>query len=214
MSPTPTTELGIRRAGLDEQVAVATTVAAAFFDDPVTTWLLPHEPTRRALVQPLFELYVAPYLRLGETYRTEDGAAAAVWAPPGSELFEPAEEEAFGAALGELVGPDAERFALLAEIFAQHHPAEPLYYCQFLATVPARQGHGLGSAFLRDMLERADREQVPAYHEATTPRNRALYERHGYETIEEFRLPDGPPLWAMWRAPSSPSSAQGIEGSR
>ena len=43
---------------------------------------------------------------------------------------------------------------------------------------------------------------MPAYHEATTPRNRALYERHGYVTLGEFTLPDGgPPLWRMWREP-------------
>ncbi len=30
---------------------------------------------------------------------------------------------------------------------------------------------------------------MPAYHEATTPRNRALYERHGYVTQGEFTLP-------------------------
>ena len=41
-----------------------------------------------------------------------------------------------------------------------------------------------------------------AYHEATTPRNRALYERHGYVHQGEFVLPDGgPPLWRMWRDP-------------
>lgn len=202
MSLTSTTTPGIHRAGVDATAAVASTVAAAFFDDPVTIWLLPDERTRQALVQPLFELYVAPYIRLGETYLTEDRAGAAVWAPPGSELFDAAGAEAFGSALGDLVGPGAERFAELAEIFEQHHPAEPSYYCQFLATVPQSQGRGLGSAFLRDMLARADRDQIPAYHEATTPRNRVLYERHGYETVGEFTLPDGPTLWPMWREPA------------
>ena len=42
---------------------------------------------------------------------------------------------------------------------------------------------------------------MPAYHEASSPRNRALYERHGYVTQGEFTLPDGPPLWPMWRDP-------------
>jgi hypothetical protein len=43
---------------------------------------------------------------------------------------------------------------------------------------------------------------MPAYHEGTTPRNRALYERHGYVNQGEFTLPDGgPPLWRMWREP-------------
>jgi len=201
MNNASTTDLGIRRVDTDDTVAVATTVAAAFLEDPVTRWLVPDDRRRRQLVQPLFELHVAPYIRLGETYLTADGDGAAVWAPPGAELFSPQEAEAFGVALEELVGPEVARFHQLAETFEQHHPAEPLYYCQFLATVPARQGRGIGSAFLRDMLERADHEQAPAYHEATTPRNRVLYERHGYVTQGVFTLPDGPPLWRMWRDP-------------
>jgi hypothetical protein len=52
------------------------------------------------------------------------------------------------------------------------------------------------------VLDRADRDGVPAYHEATTPRNRALYERHGYVNQGAFTLPDGgPTLWRMWRDP-------------
>lgn len=31
---------------------------------------------------------------------------------------------------------------------------------------------------------------------------RRVYERHGFEVTEEFRLPKGgPPLWRMWREP-------------
>jgi GNAT superfamily N-acetyltransferase len=196
-----TTDLDSRRARAGDTAAVATTVAAAFLDDPVTKWLLPDAPRRQQLAQPLFELYVAPYIRHDETYLTADGNGAAVWLPPGAQLFTAEEEEAFGAALETLVGPDIERFAQLAETFERYHPTQPLYYCQFLATVPAVQGRGIGSAFLRDMLERADREHMPAYHEATSPRNRALYERHGYVTQGEFTLPGGPPLWRMWRDP-------------
>jgi GNAT superfamily N-acetyltransferase len=201
MTLTSATDLGIRRAEVGDTAAVAATVAAAFFDDPVTQWLLPDGHRRRQLIQPLFELYVAPYVRHSETYLTADGNGAAVWLPPGTQLLTAAEEESFGQALEELAGRDVERFAQLAETFERYHPTQPLYYCQFLATVPVVQGRGIGSAFLRDMLARADREGVPAYHEATTPRNRALYERHGYVSQGEFTLPDGPPLWRMWRDP-------------
>ena len=38
-----------------------------------------------------------------------------------------------------------ERHAVLAETFARYHPTQPLYYCQFLATVPAMQSRGIGS---------------------------------------------------------------------
>ena len=101
-----------------------------------------------------------------------------------------------------LAGGEAHRAFLLAETFARHHPTAAHYYLQFLSTEPAHQGRGIGSAFLRQMLERADREGRPAYHEATTRRNRALYERHGYVAVGQIQLPDdGPTVWPMWREP-------------
>jgi hypothetical protein len=41
----------------------------------------------------------------------------------------------------------------------------------------------------------------PAYLEAHDPRNRDLYLRHGYQVRSVIDLPDGPPLWTMWRTP-------------
>ena len=63
MTLTSAIDLGIRRTDVSDTAAVAATVAAGFFDDPVTQWLLPDEHRRRQLVQPMFELYVAPYAR-------------------------------------------------------------------------------------------------------------------------------------------------------
>jgi hypothetical protein len=52
------------------------------------------------------------------------------------------------------------------------------------------------------VLERCDREATGAYREASSERNRALYERHGFELVEAVRLPrGGPPMWTMWREP-------------
>ena len=68
---------------------------------------------------------------------------------------------------------------------------------------PGWQGRGFGSALLRPILERCDRERLPAYLEASSPRNRALYERHGFEVAEEMRVSDSPPLWRMWREAKS-----------
>lgn len=202
MTSTKAIDLGIRRAATTDRTAVAATVAAGFFDDPVTQWLLPDVDRRREVILATFEVYVDAYLPHGETYLTADGNGAAVWLPPNTELFTQDQEQAFGEALAGLLGPAIDRVFQLGEVFAEHHPDEPLYYCQFLATVPAAQSRGIGSAFLRDMLQRADAEGMPAYHEATSPRNRALYERHGYVSHGEFTLPDGGPrLWRMWRDP-------------
>ena len=55
---------------------------------------------------------------------------------------------------------------------------------------------------MRTVLDRADDEGMPAYLEATSERNRALYLRHGFEDLEKVHWPGGgPPLWLMWREP-------------
>ena len=51
------------------------------------------------------------------------------------------------------------------------------------------------------LLERCDADGMPAYLEATTQRNRALYLRHGFEDYGVIVLPGGPPMWQMWREP-------------
>jgi GNAT superfamily N-acetyltransferase len=101
----------------------------------------------------------------------------------------------------ELLGPDAERAFRLDEILQEHVPAEPHLLLQILAVMPEEQGRGVGSALMRTVLERADREGLPAYLEATSDRNRALYERHGFEYRGPLRVPGGPTLNAMWREP-------------
>ena len=73
-----------------------------------------------------------------------------------------------------------------------------------IGTSTASQGRGVGSALLRDMLDRIDEEQVPAYLESSNIRNVPLYERHGFTVVEEIRLGrDGPQMWRMWREPGS-----------
>jgi hypothetical protein len=53
------------------------------------------------------------------------------------------------------------------------------------------------------MLERCDRERTLAYLDATSPRNKQLYERHGFRAGEPFAVAGGPPLWPMWREPGA-----------
>lgn len=54
---------------------------------------------------------------------------------------------------------------------------------------------------LRHALERCDQDQLPAYLEATSPMNRSLYGRHGFEEIGVIQAGASPPLWPMLRNP-------------
>jgi ribosomal protein S18 acetylase RimI-like enzyme len=88
----------------------------------------------------------------------------------------------------------APRFVRLFALAEAKHPDDrPHWYLPTLGVEPDSQGRGLGSRLMRPVLDRCDSERLPAYLEASSPRSRALYERHGFEVTKEVRLPkDGP----------------------
>jgi ribosomal protein S18 acetylase RimI-like enzyme len=167
-------------------------LVAAFADDPVARWLLPGNAGSAA--DRVFRPLVQQSAAYGELAVSADGAAAAVWLPRAAEPpvhdMDPLPDE-----LARL-----RTFMTLTE--QQHPDGRAHLYLVFLGVAPDAQGRGLGGALLRDRLAEADAAGVPAYLEASSSRNLPLYERHGFRvTGDPITLPDGPPLWPMWRDP-------------
>jgi ribosomal protein S18 acetylase RimI-like enzyme len=189
-------EVRLHRAGPNETPELSRLLAAAFLDDPIFGWAFPDPGPRQRILPSLFHCF-ADACRAGEeNHITEDRRAGAVCLPVGHEP-----DEAELARLGDIAGPYAPRTAELSELMGAEHPDEPHYYLFFIGTLPRWQGRGIGSAVLAKLLAACDRDGVPAYLDATSEHNRRLYLRHGFEVLNEVRLPDGPPFWPMWRGP-------------
>jgi ribosomal protein S18 acetylase RimI-like enzyme len=201
LQPTrPAGRAAVRKAGTDDASAVASALAAAFADDSVFRWILPDDRLRAAVVPPFFDLVVEILAPHDEIWTTTAGVTgAATWVPFGKEAMPEERAEAFAAELAELSGPYADRMLQIIGLLDEHHPAQPHEYLWFLGVVPAAQGRGIGSALMAPVLERADRAGAPCYLEATTPRNKALYERHGFTARDPIGVAGSPPLWPMWR---------------
>lgn len=193
------TSPNVRQATRDDAPDVITTLSLAFYDDPIFGWVIPDPVRRRALLTGVFTQFTQVLLGHRATYASSGGVA--MWAPAGLDVIPPARAESFGSAVEELLGPDAARFFAISELVDEHHPSEPCAHLQFLAVEPDLQGRGLGSALMAPMLAACDRDGVPAHLDATSERSRALYQRHGFEVVEELRTADAPPLWSMWREP-------------
>jgi GNAT superfamily N-acetyltransferase len=187
-----------------ELETAAEALALAFAGDPCWAHLLRDDATRAEKLLAYFtseiETQVPKYRRV---WVTEDGAGAAVWAPPRRWRVP------LGVTLREarpMTGVFGSRTPLALWSLLRiegHHPKSPEHwYLQYLGVEPRRQGKGLGGALLAPVLERCDGEGVPAHLEASTERNRALYERHGFALTEVFEMPaKGPPIREMWREP-------------
>lgn len=193
----------VRKATAGDVAGIAESLAKAFRDDPVTEWWLPDKSSRmRRVFEEIFLKRIC--LPHDETYTTEDLAGGALWMPPGEWQLGFADNLRLLPHMAAAFARGLPRVMRSLGHMDAKHPHEPHYYLFIVGVEPEWQGKGIGSTLMRPVLDRCDRERLPAYLEATTPRNRELYRRIGFEVAEETRLPGGgPPLWRMWREPGA-----------
>lgn len=186
--------------------AINAVLASAFADDPVFSWAFPDAARRTAILPGLFAPFTEAYQPLGATQvvaRSGRVVGAALWAPPGTQAVGDEDADTFAARIEQACGPDAGRFLEVMSLLEERHPAADCYYLNLLGVDQSHHGRGLGSALLVATLRQCDAQAAPAYLEATSPLNRRLYARHGFEVVGEIALPDGPSLWLMWREPNA-----------
>jgi ribosomal protein S18 acetylase RimI-like enzyme len=194
----------IRRVTEADVPKVARALAEAFFEDPHFCWIVRDDARRMGKLVRGFEMFTRRiWLRAGECYTHERLFGAAMWMPPGTWHMAPLEQLRLLPAIAGNLRLDLPRFLKGLNFIESKHPHAPEHwYLPVLGVAPPFQGSGFGAALLQVVLARCDAERVPAYLEASTARNRALYERHGFETLEECRYArTAPPLWRMWREP-------------
>jgi len=190
-----------RKVVPEEGDALANVLALALFDDPPTLWAFPNAKRRREILPSFMRVFVEASLRQDEAYTVDDLSSACLWFPPGWEMSE-AESVSFEQEVRAAAGEYAESGPLtIVGLMERVHPTAPHFYLAFAGTRPDRQGRGIGSLLIKAVLDRCDEEDIPAYLEASAERNRGLYERLGFSVKSRIDLPDGPPLWGMWREP-------------
>jgi len=179
----------------DRAVAVIT---MAFAADPVVRWFIRDAGRYLAYFPAFVNAMAGGAFEKGTADVAEDFAGAALWLPPGVGP----DEEQMGALASQAVPEEEqeERFSVLGQM-GEFHPHEPHWYLPLIGVDLTQQGRGYGSALLRHALARSDRDGLPAYLEATSPLNKRLYERHGFEEIGVIQAGASPPLWPMLRKP-------------
>jgi GNAT superfamily N-acetyltransferase len=183
-------------ATTDEDRAIAT-LTTAFANDAVTRWVLRDAHLYLMYWPRLVRAFAGSAFDGGTADSIDDHHGVALWLPPGVS----SDDEAMGAMAVEAIPEDQqdEIFSFMGQM-AEFHPQEPHWYLALIGVDPIEQGHGHGSALLTHALERCDRDRLPAYLEASSPRNKVLYERHGFAEIGLIQAGSSPPMWPMLRA--------------
>jgi GNAT superfamily N-acetyltransferase len=183
----------------NRQRAVAS-LTLAFAGDPVMRWAWP-DTYRYATYWPRFaEAFGGQAFDDGTAYGLEDCLGVALWMRPG---VGPDEQTVMGVMSESLDDQILEDVNGLFEQMEVLHPTADVWYLPLIGVDLVAQGRGLGSALLRHALATCDSDGLPAYLEATNPRNRDLYARHGFNVVEVIQAGSSPPMWAMLREPGS-----------
>jgi len=203
----PSAPHAIRRAHPGDADAMKHILATGFREDPPLAWILPEPSDRERLSPAFFAPFVDMALTDGQAYVSADLSGTALWLDVDVEAQATEDGDALRQRLIEGLGPEyAKRFFVLDELFSGSHPAHESHaYLLFIGVRPDRQCQGVGTALLAAGLEAVDATSRPAYVEASSTRNAALYARHRFESMDStLALPDGPSLYPMWR-PANPT---------
>jgi GNAT superfamily N-acetyltransferase len=193
----------ITRAEAADLDQLSEVIAEAFLDLPPSSWLIEDAQARRQIFPSYFRLHLERALADGVIHTTPEKTAAALWLPVTTHAA--AELTGYHTRLIAITWPWTERFLAFDAALDHHHPADvPHHHLAILAVRPSWQGNGIGTALLDAHQRTLDQASEPAYLEASSPRNRDLYLRHGYtDHGSPIRLPHGPLMHPMWRTPQS-----------
>jgi GNAT superfamily N-acetyltransferase len=178
---------------------LAVVLARAFVDDPIYLWTFGKGNARWS--RRFFKWQLGRLVGFDATWTIDDGAGAAAWAPPGDWRESPAALLRLTFMTLPGIGRRLRRVVTGLNRIDELHPTADHYYLAVLGVDPPRQGTGLGSGLMQPGLQRCDEQRMPAFLETSKERNIAFYNHHGFEVTDRVDLPEGPPVWLMWRRP-------------
>jgi len=197
----------IRDARPQDMRAVARVLGAAFFDSPITSWIVPSTRLRPMALRAFFGSGARDALHNGRVWVADDGGeivGAAVWLPPGSYPMTTARELRTSLPILKLfpIAPASLIRALKYQAaVAKVHTKDEHWYLVSIGVEPSRRGSGLGTRLIAPGLEAAEAEGLPCYLETEKERNLPFYGRHRFDVSRHMEEPveAGPQVWCMYR---------------
>ncbi|KAF2209914.1 hypothetical protein CERZMDRAFT_99972 [Cercospora zeae-maydis SCOH1-5] len=231
----PPSVIQITDGGKEYKPRTAPLFAKIFRNDPTIRYMLSSLPVsqRQAYMEEWFQTILkAAAISDAVFQEADDWSCMAVWLKPGTKvvtlraIVDPAFiRTVFKLGLGGLkrmLFEFSSKTEAVKKRQLKKRGIERFYYLFFIGTVEEQQGRGLAKMVVKRWQERCLQEGgVPIWLEATTPRNRDVYAKCGFEVVEEITMGagthdaqgeiaeggEGVKLWAMLWNPASKESS-------
>jgi ribosomal protein S18 acetylase RimI-like enzyme len=187
----------------------AKTLARAFQEDPMFTYIFPDADQRRKSLAWQWEAVIGYSLDYGEVYTTPDVDGVACWLKPGNTRVTVWRmirtgiqlQRAFESFRGKTRRVSMEVMSYLDQVHERLING-PHWYLWALGVDPIRQGQGIGGQLIQPILALADQASLPCYLETLAEQDVAFYQKYGFDVSSAGEIPGhGLKAWMMRRKP-------------
>lgn len=200
--------------------SVGNALARAFMEDPINCYVLPDEQRRWKLLSWMFPRWVRTMSRHGVSYTTPDFAGGALWRSPDLGLWTWFWDQILA---GMFLAPFKLYPGELYRLQKVHGEATrrmrkslatPHWMLDVLGVLPERHGQGVARCLVSPVLARADAQSLPCYLITNKEKNIAIYNRFGFEVIEQGLLAGTDLMFYEMRRPAPANSTARKESSQ
>lgn len=181
--------LGMRRGDKKDKQLVIQILGQAFDDNKSVNYVVKQDGRRVERIKALVEYSFNVCNAFGQVWISDDEQACALI------LFPDKKRTSLRTLIWDAklaltsIGIDRVNGVLKREaMLKSNHPKEPIAYLWFIGVNRARQNKGIGTAFIKEVIERCGKEKRPIYLETSVERNLPFYGKFGFEIYHSFDL--------------------------
>jgi GNAT superfamily N-acetyltransferase len=179
----------MRRATVNDRQLVIDILKKSFDDNKSVNYVVKQDQKRKDRIQGLMEYSFDVCNAFGEVWTSEDLQACALI------LFPDKKRTSLKTILWDLklalsvIGVDRVSAVLRREsMIKSHHPKQPFAYLWFIGVNPSKQNKGIGSAFIKEVIHKCEKQERPIYLETSVERNLPFYKKFGFEIFQSLNL--------------------------
>ena len=180
----------IRPVRHDDIGRLTDVLVSVFTSGPFYLWAF-DTPDRDILLHGYFEAKLLQGLQTSQAFTTRESDGVAIWDRLNSAV----------AYVAQIPIPLPSKYLQAITTLKTMHPRESHVYLDILATLPARQGIGIGRALVQPVIDACADRGTLVYLETDREVNLRFYRSLGFEVAWQLQLSGGPLMWGMARAP-------------